>query len=184
MKRYSFFLAILFPMLAGCSQDVSQAEKAISTAAPAIVSDAGIAAQVEAGLVGIDADSALHVAVSVHGGDVGLSGRAKSAAIVQRFIDKAKEVKGVKNVASTVVVDPKLPSATAQAKDFSLEAEVSAALFGQAGLNAFSVKPSAHAGIVTLTGTVKSDAIKSTILETAKHANGVKSVVDRISVKT
>jgi osmotically-inducible protein OsmY len=184
MKRYWFFLAILVPVLSGCSQDVSQAEKSISTAAPAIIGDAGIAAQIEAGLVRIDADSALHVAVNVHGGDVRLSGRAKSAAIVQRFIDAAKGVNGVKNVASTVVVDPKLPSATAQAKDFSLEAEVSAALFGQAGLNAFSVKPSAHAGVVTLTGTVKSDAIKSTILETAKHASGVKSVVDRISVKT
>ena len=184
MKRCWFFLIVLLPVLAGCSQDVSQAEKSISTAAPALVNDAGIVAQVEAALVRIDADSALHVAVNAHDGDVRMSGRAKSAAIAQRFVDAAKGIKGVKNVASSVVVDPKLPSATAQAKDFSLEAEVSAAMFGQAGLNAFSVKPSAHAGIVTLTGTVKSDAIKSTMLETARHASGVKSVVDRISVKT
>jgi osmotically-inducible protein OsmY len=184
MKRLTFFLATLFPLLAGCSQDVGQAEKAISTGAPAVIGKTEIVAQIEAALVGIDADSALHVAVDVQGGDVTLSGRAKSATIAQRFVAAAKGVKGVKSVASRISVDPKLPSATAQAKDFALSAEVSAALIGQAGINAFTVKPTAHAGVVTLSGTAKSDAIKTTILETAKHAAGVKSVVDRISVKT
>ncbi len=182
MKRCAIFLAML--LLAGCSQDVDQAAKSIATNAPAIVGDAGIAAQIEAALVGIDADSALHVAVDVHDGNVTLSGRAKSSAIAQRFVDAAKGVKGVKGVASRISVDPKLPSATAQGKDFALAAEVSAALLGQTGINAFSVKPSAHAGVVTLSGTVKSDALKTTILQTARHTAGVKSVVDRIEVKT
>ena len=147
MKRCMVFLAIV--LLAGCSsQDVDQAAKSISTNAPEIVGDAGIAAQIEAALVGIDADSALHVAVQVHDGNVSLSGRAKSAAIAQRFDDAAKGVKGVKAVASRISVDPKLPSATAQGKDFALAAEVSAALIGQTGINGFSIKPSAHAGIV------------------------------------
>ena len=182
MNRLLPLLAVF--LMTACTQDVDQAAKSISTSAPAIVSDAGIAAQIEAGLVGIDADSALHVAVNVHGGDVSLSGRAKSAAVAQRFVESAKGVKGVKDVSSRIVVDPKLPSATTQAKDFALEAGVAGALVGQVGINAFSVKPSAHAGVVTLTGTVKSDAIKTTILQTARNAAGVKSVVDRIEVKT
>ena len=182
MKRCLVVLAIV--LLTGCSQDVDQAAKSIATNAPAVIGDAGIAAQIEAALVGIDADSALHVAVDVHDGNVTLSGRAKSEAVARRFADAAKSVKGVKQVTSRVTVDPKLPSATTQGKDFALAAEVSAALLGQTGINAFSIKPSAHAGVVTLTGSVKSEALKATILQTARHTAGVKSVVDRIDVKT
>jgi osmotically-inducible protein OsmY len=175
--------ALLLAFASGCTQAINQAEKLIATSAPAIFDDATIAAKIEARFVGIDADSALHVAVDAHDGNVRLSGRAKSAAIAARFADAAKAVPGVKGVDSQIAVDPKLPSATNQAKDFSLEAGVTAALIGQAGINAFSVKPSAHAGIVTLTGTVKSDALKATMLTTAKGAPGVKGVVDKIQVK-
>ncbi len=185
MKRFQMLLALaLVTAATGCSQDVNEAAKSISTEAPALFDDAAIVAKIESRFVGIDADSALHVAVDSHNGAVSLSGKAKSAAIAARFADSAKGVAGVKSVDSRIAVDASLPSATNQAKDFSVAAGVSAAILGQAGLNALSVKPAAHQGVVTLTGTVKTDALKATIVDTAKHAPGVKSVVDRIEVKS
>jgi endonuclease V-like protein UPF0215 family len=46
------------------------------------------------------------------------------------------------------------------------------------------VKVHAHNGAVTLDGCVKTEALKSTISYAAKHAPGVKSVVDNLEVKS
>ncbi|HMD03421.1 MAG TPA: BON domain-containing protein [Candidatus Baltobacteraceae bacterium] len=186
--KHAWILLMSFVALGatGCgARDIDNAqksaEKAISTAAP-VLGDAALTAQIESRFVGIDSDSALHVAIETHDGDVKLSGRVKSAAIEERFGAAAKGVAGVKNVDMHVVVDPKLPSVRTQAGDVALATSVAAQIVGQAGLNGFNVRPVARNGVVTLTGRVKSETIKTTILETAKHAAGVKRIVDRIVV--
>jgi osmotically-inducible protein OsmY len=90
----------------------------------------------------------------------------------------------VKSVASRVVVDSKLTPVTEQAKDAAIVTGVTGALIGQAGVNALSVKVHAHNGAVTLDGSVKTAALKSTISDAAKHAPGVKSVVDNLEIKS
>ena len=165
---------------AGCSS--TQVEDTTKSA-NVVLGDAAIVAQVTTRLVGIDGDSALHVAVASHSGDVSLSGRAKSAAIAERFVAAAKDVSGVKDVHSTIHVDSKLKPVTEQAKDALIVSGVTGALIGQAGVNALGVKVHAHDGAVTLEGTVKTEALKSTVSDAAKHAPGVKSVVDDVAVK-
>ncbi|MDP9018419.1 MAG: BON domain-containing protein, partial [Candidatus Eremiobacteraeota bacterium] len=61
---------------------------------------------------------------------------------------------------------------------------VMAALAAQAGVNALSVKASAHDGVVDLTGTAPTQAIKSTLLETARNVKGVASLTDHVTLKT
>ena len=137
---------------------VQNAAKSLATNAPAALGDAALAAQIEAHFVSIDADSALHVAVSVKDGKVSLSGRVKSASIAERYAAAAKGVSGVSAVASTIHVDPSLPptSVTVTA--------VTGALLAQSGINAIGVKVRAHDGAVTLSGTVASEALKTTML--------------------
>lgn len=178
-------LALAAAVLAvGCSStQVEDATKSLQQSAPVVLGDGAIVAQITARLVGIDADSALHVAVGSHGGVVTLSGRAKSEAIAERFVAAAKGVSGVKSVTSTIVADPKLPPATEQAKDAGTVAVVTGALIAQAGVNALTVKVRAHAGAVTLSGEVKTEALKSTMLDAAKRSAGVKTVADELKVK-
>jgi len=179
------FLALGLAAVAGCSsQQVEDAGHSLATDAPAALGDVSIAAQVEAKLLRIDADSALHVAVAVHGGTVKLSGKVKSAATESGFTAAAKQISGVKNVDSTLQVDASLPPASEQARDAGTVAAVTGDLIAQAGINAFRIKVNAHAGVVTLSGNVKSAAVKATVLDAAKHAPGVKSVVDRVEVKS
>jgi osmotically-inducible protein OsmY len=163
---------------------VQSAAKSLATSAPAALGDAALAAQIEARLVSIDADSALHVALSVKDGKVTMSGRVKSASIAERFAAAAKSVSGVTSVASSVRVDPSLPPTSEQAKDALTVTAVTGALLAQSGVNAIGVKVRAHDGAVTLSGSVASDALKTTMLAAAKHTPGVKSVVDGLTVKS
>jgi len=179
--KFGMLLLASSLLIGGCSS--SQVENTTKSASGAL-GDAAITAQITTRLIAIDGDSALHVAVASNDGAVTLSGRAKSAAIAERFSAAAKSVSGVKSVASRVVVDSKLTPVTEQAKDAAIVTGVTGALIGQAGFNALSVKVHAHNGAVTLDGTVKTEALKSTIADAAKHAPGVKSVVDNLEVKS
>ncbi len=181
MKRA--FLAGALILLAGCSEaQVDHAGNALASAAPQIANDGLVVAKIESRFVQIDPGSALHVAVASHDGAVKLSGKVKSAAVSQKYAAAAKAVAGVKSVDVALSVDPSIPSAEQQVGDFSLMAAVRANLAGQAGINALAVGIKAHEGIVTLSGHVKTAALKSTLAEAAKSTSGVKSVVDELTV--
>ncbi|MBD5656522.1 MAG: BON domain-containing protein [Candidatus Eremiobacteraeota bacterium] len=180
MKRLLFCALI---SLVGCTQrDVENAGNALASAAPKIANDGIIVARVEARLVRIDADSALHVAVASHDGAVTLSGKVKSAALIARYIAAARAVSGVTYVDASLTPDARLPHAQQQVSDFSLAAAVRAALVGQAGVNAIPLGVDARAGTIVLSGTVHTVALRTTLLDAARRTSGVRSVVDRLTV--
>jgi len=177
--------ALAAGMLTGCTQQRAEdAARSLASAAPGFAGDAAIVAQVEAKLVTVDASSALHVAVASHGGDVTLSGKVRSSESAARFEEAAAGVSGVHHVAARLAVDASLPNVGEQASDLALEAAVRANLAAEAGLNGLSVGVSAHGGSVTLSGAVKSEALRSTILSTAKGTGGVKNVVDKLEIRS
>ena len=183
MKFYMLlFAAAVFA--SGCSsQKAEETTKSVQESAPVVLGDAAISAQVTTRLIGIDGDSALHVAVASHDGSVALSGRAKSKSVAERFVAAAKGVSGVKSVSSTIVVDAKLPPVSGQARDAAIVTGVTGALIGQAGVNALTVQVHVRDGAVTLEGSVKTAELKATVADAAKHAPGVKSVADKVEVK-
>jgi osmotically-inducible protein OsmY len=170
-------------LFAGCSEaQINHAGDAVASAAPQIASDGLLIAKVESRLVQIDPASALHVAVSSHDGAVKLSGKVKSSAISQKYAAAAKAISGVKSVDVALSIDSSIPNAQQQVGDFSLTTAVRANLAGQAGLNGLSIGVKAHDGVVTLSGHVKTAALKSTLAGAAKSTSGVKSVVDQLTV--
>lgn len=68
------------------------------------------------------------------------------------------------------------------AQDAALTAQVAGAMAAQTGVNAFNVKPSAHRGVVTLTGKVPTPEIKSTLLAAVRRIHGVTEIIDHINV--
>jgi osmotically-inducible protein OsmY len=144
--------------------------------------DALLVAAVKAQLAADDFDSATHVHVTVSDGVARLTGSARSAAQRTKDVSLAEHVKGISKV------DDELGVATTNdsksAGDLAVAAQVTGALAAQTGINAFSVKVSALNGVVTLTGHAPSEAIKSTMLAAAKSVSSVRSVVDKIAVRS
>ncbi len=180
-----FFAFLGIVALAACSQQqLDNASHALSSTAPTFANDALIVAQIEGYFVTIDADSALHVAVSSHDGVVKLSGRVKSQNVRERFVAAAQKTQDVKHVDADLRVDPHVPTTKGQVADFELAASVEANIAAQAGVNTFSVHVAAHAGTVTLSGKAPTPAVRATIVSAARSVSGVKNVVDRLDVAT
>jgi osmotically-inducible protein OsmY len=145
--------------------------------------DAYLVTAVGAKLASIDVDAVTRVHVAASRGVVTLSGAAHSAAERDRYVDAAKSVNGVNSVRDDITIDPHAEGLRGQAGDAALTARISAAIAGQAGVNAFHVEPSVHQGNVTLKGTVPSQSVHETILQTVRSVPRVKGVVDDITVK-
>lgn len=146
---------------------------------------AALAATVHAKLATVDADAATAVNVSATSdGNVTLSGQAHSAQERRLYDSGAASVPGVKHVTDRLRVNPQLRGLRATLADAALTTKVTANIAAQTGVNAGRVKPEVHAGVVTLSGTVPSASVKATILDTVRKTSGVKSVIDRIEVKS
>lgn len=180
MKPIAPFACLVLLVCACSQQQIDTAQNAIASDAPKLANDGLIFAQIESKLVAIDPNSALHVAISAHDGDVRLSGRVKSGEIEKKYVRAATQISGVKHVVATMTVDPKLPSATKEASDFALSAAVRLKVAAQAGVNGFGIGITARGGTVTLTGNVPTSAIHQTVVATAKGTQGVSAVVDRL----
>jgi hyperosmotically inducible protein len=179
--KFTPLLAASLIALAGCSQhQIDNVQNAIGTDAPKLASDGAIFAQIEAKFVEIDPNSALHVALAVHGGAVRLSGHVKSDDVEKRYTQAASQVTGVNHVNATMTVDPNLRSASRDVDDFALATAVRAHLTAQAGVNGLDLGIGAKSGVVTLSGAVPTAALHQTILAAARTTAGVRSVVDRL----
>lgn len=145
--------------------------------------DAYVTVDVKAKLAGVDVDSANAVSVSATDGTVILTGRARSESERQAYLAAARSVDGVKAVDDRLAIDPSLQGIREQSSDAALAAKVSAAIAGQAGVNVFKINVGAHDGTVSLDGTVPSDSIERTIVDTARSVDGVKRVLSRLRVQ-
>lgn len=164
--------------LAACSaQQQNQAQQSAQSA--------GVAAEVHAKLLTIDADSTTAVKVDVsNDGVVTLTGEARDAQQRSAYEAAAASVSGVKRVDDRLRINPGVRGPKETLADAALATKVSANIAAQAGVNVANVKPGVHDGVVTLTGTAPTAAVKETILEAARRTGGVKSVIDRIEVKS
>ena len=153
------------------------------SSAPQAAQDAVIATTLKAKLAAIDVDSTTAVRVDVHDGHVILSGEVRRAAQRKQFEMVAREAAGVKSVTDKTRVNTALRGARDSLGDAALATKVMGALAAQSGINAFSIHAAVRAGTVTLRGTVPTQAIKTTVLETARKVDGVKVLSDHLTVK-
>lgn len=176
MRRWFVAAAALALAVTGCN--AQQQSSASSTA-----NDAYLVTAVGTKLAAVDVDAVTQVHVSANRGVVTLSGQAHSAQERLRYDDAAKSVNGVTGVRDELTVNPQIEGLRGQAKDAALTARISAAIAGQTGVNALHVQPAVRRGDVILRGSVSSQSVHQTILQTVRAVPGVKSVVDQITVK-
>lgn len=182
MNRFFIFLATAL-LCSACSPGAQKSAQDVASAAPGQAQDALLAASIKTKIAAIDLDSAAAVKVDVEKGAVTLTGKAKSANERSQFESAARSVNGVTGVTDNLGIDPKLRGARESLNDAALVTRVMGALAAQTGINAFNIKGSAHDGVVTLNGSVKTQATKTQMLDAARATNGVRSVVDQITVR-
>jgi osmotically-inducible protein OsmY len=183
VKRALALAAAIVLASCGGGGDTRQTESGPTMAPVAIFKDGLLYAAVKARLAGSDIDSTTRISVIVHDGVVTLRGAVKDAATKEHEVNLVRKMRGVKAVNDEIRVGRVGPSAAQTVSDAALVAAVEAQLAAQAGVNVAGIKVRASAGTVTLSGHASTEAIKSTLVEAARHAPGVRNVVDRIAVK-
>jgi len=126
--------------------------------------------------------------VNVTDGVVILSGEASSLAQKELTTEYARDVEGVKDVKNqmTIAKTPGKPVETMSEKmdDASITAQVKSALLSHRSTSAIKTKVETTDGVVTLTGVAKNAAEKSLVTKLVTDINGVKSVVNNMTIET
>lgn len=135
-------------------------------------------------LLAVDVDAATNVRVAQDNGVIILTGQARSATERDQYVRAARAVDGVTSVRDQLAINPRVQGASEDAQDAALAVRVSATIAAQSGVNAFHVTPSVHQGVVALKGSVPNRATEDAIVQAVRAVPGVKSVVDRIEIRT
>jgi hyperosmotically inducible protein len=175
--------------------------------AKAALADSWITTQVYAKFF-VDKDiKARNLTVHTTGGIVTLSGAVETKSEHDRAVSAAKGVDGVKQVADKLSVGPAAKGSSAsntaskQAESIKEHAKVAADRVGKEisdtlvttkvqamfyldrEVKSADIDVTTHEGVVTLTGTVDSETVHRKAVADAKSTDGVKQVVDKLTVK-
>ena len=176
--------------------------------AKAALADSWITTQVYAKFF-VDRDiKARNLTVHTTNGVVTLSGAVESSAEHDRAVSAAKSVDGVKQVTDKLSVAPAVKGRSSGSTSASKEAEsikeharvaadrvgkeisdtlittkVQAMFYLDREVKSADIDVTTHEAVVTLTGTVDSEAVHRKAVADAKSTDGVKQVVDKLTVK-
>jgi hyperosmotically inducible protein len=151
--------------------------------------DAGITTAVKSKLVADDQVKAYQIDVDTSNKVVTLSGEVGNAAAKTRAVEIARATDGVANVVDNIRVTATPPATpptpnvdTSVVTDPAITTAVKAKFVVDDMVRALQIDVDTREGVVTLTGKVKSQVEKDRALTLARETNGVKSVVDRLTI--
>jgi hyperosmotically inducible protein len=186
VKRFAAVaLATALPLLAACGsngQQMKAPEPFGTRPATEVLKDALIIAAVKAAITAEDPDSATTVGVASQDAVVTLRGTVHTAAAREKVLSAARHVRGVKSVTDELRISAAGPHPKEAAEDFALDARIETAITAQVGLQTH-LGVHAHAGTVTLDGSVADAKTKSAVVAAARGTAGVRNVVDRVRVE-
>jgi hyperosmotically inducible protein len=176
LKKFALIAAVsVMFAAAGCSQ-----------------TDPGITTAVKARFAADDTVKAYQIDVDTKNGVVSLSGAVETPAAKAQAVRLARETEGVTDVADNLTVNPaatpggRMEEAardiSTPAVDAGLTAGVKTKLLADTMVRGLKIDVDTRDGIVTLTGTVRSAAERERALTVARETDGVKQVVDKLTV--
>jgi len=178
------------------AQDVAEALPGVTTVEnrievkgdrPTENSNAWISMKVKAALLFRRNVSGTKTEVSVKDGVVTLKGEAASQAQKELTAEYAKDIIGVKGVNNEMTVSKisDQPDETLNEKidDASITAQVKGALLSHRSTSVLNTKVTTTDGVVTLGGMAKNDAEKDLVTKLVGDINGVKNVVNNMTIE-
>lgn len=164
---------------------VRRVENRLSVKPPAEKPDDRIQFNVKSTLLLHRNVSAFKTHVAVTNGVVTLTGKATSEAQKDLTTEYVQDVKGVKTVRNLMTVVAEVPprSLGEVVDDASITAQVKAALLTHKSTSALTTKVATRDGVVTVSGAVKNEAEKDLVTKLAKDIQGVKDVINNLTIK-
>lgn len=173
--RAFLFAAVLSAGSLVFFSDSAGAKKTEEAPRPA---DASLAVKIEAKFLADPEVSPFEIDVDVRDGVVRLSGAVETEAERKEAEDLARSVDGVKAVKNEIRLgDPTMGDLFS---DAWIVSKVKAKLAADPEINPFRIDVDAVQGVVTLSGTVPSRAVRKEALEHAENTKGVRRVEDRL----
>ena len=146
------------------------------------IDDSAITTKVKSALLA-DADvKGLDIKVETNKGEVQLSGFVDTQAQIDRAVSVAKGVEGVKNVDNKMSL--KTPTTVGEKIDDGIiTTKVKGALVAESGIDSGDIAVVTRDGVVQLSGFVKDQSQIDRATQVARATEGVKDVMNELSVK-
>jgi hyperosmotically inducible protein len=158
-------------------------------------SDAGITTSVKSQLVADELVRARNIDVDTRDRVVTLSGEVRSTEEEARALQIARNTEGVNNVVDQIEIVPATPTTGVGGTptepgpgglpptDPNITAQVKTKLLGDPDVAGLRIDVDTRGQVVTLTGTVKTEAEKSRALQLAREVEGVLRVDDKLAIE-
>ena len=148
------------------------------------IDDTAITTKVKTALLADDYVKGLDIKVETRKGVVQLSGYVDSQEQIDKAVAITKGIKGVKNVDNKMMVKGGRASVGEKIDDSIISTKVKAALVGDDSIkNSTDIAVETHEGKVQLSGYANDKAQMHRAVKVARGVEGVKSVVNKISIK-
>jgi hyperosmotically inducible protein len=149
------------------------------------IDDSTITTKVKTALLADDQVKGLDIQVETHKGEVQLSGYVDSQAQIDRAMEITRGVEGVKNVNNKITVKTGETTVGEKIDDGIITTKVKAAFATDDGIkNSTDITVETREGEVQLSGYVNDQATIDRAVEVARGVEGVKNVVNKMSVKS
>ncbi|PTQ82573.1 hyperosmotically inducible protein [Nitrosospira multiformis] len=148
------------------------------------IDDTAITTKVKTALLADDYVKGLDIKVETRKGVVQLSGYVDSPEQIDKAVAITKGIKGVKNVDNKMMVKGDEASVGEKIDDSIISTKVKAALAGDESIkNSTDIAVETHEGKVQLSGYANDKAQMNRAVKVARGVEGVKNVVNKISIK-
>ena len=176
--------------ISGCGKSGEKAATPASEPAPAAkttvgtdIDDSTITTKVKSALLA-DADvKSFDIKVETRKGEVQLSGFVDNQAQIDRAIAVAKGVEGVKSVDNKMSLKTTDTTVGEKIDDGVITTKVKAALLADSGVKSSDISVVTRDGVVQLSGFVDNQTQIDRATEVARGVEGVKNVINEMSVK-
>lgn len=149
------------------------------------IDDSTITTKVKAALLADEDVKGLDIQVETRKGEVQLSGFVDSQAQMDRAITVARGVEGVTNVDNKMTLKTTETTVGEKIDDGIITTKVKAALAGDEGIkNSTDIIVETRDGEVQLSGFANDQAQMDRAVEVARGVEGVKNVINKISIKS
>ncbi|HEY8099437.1 MAG TPA: BON domain-containing protein [Burkholderiaceae bacterium] len=175
----------LLAIVSGCNRqaDDSNASPANAPTVGMQVDDTIVTSKVKSALLADPDIKSSDIKVETNKGEVMLSGFADSQDQINRSIEAARRVEGVKGVDNKLALKNGPSTVGNKIDDGVITAKVKAALLGAEDLKSMDISVATNKGDVQLSGFVDNDNQIARAAEVAKNVEGVTSVTNQLSVK-
>jgi hyperosmotically inducible periplasmic protein len=147
------------------------------------IDDSTITTKVKSALLADPDVKGLDIKVETNKGEVQLSGFVDSQTQIDRAISVARGVEGVKNVQNKMALKTTQTTVGEKIDDGIITTKVKGALVAESGIDSGDIAVVTRDGEVQLSGFVKDQSQIERATQVARSAEGVKNVINELSVK-